>query len=109
MDNLQKLMDDILEWSSKTFKDENAYSKLHHLKKEISELVETKVESAYHGPENVSIRHEYADCFMLLIGAAKLDGFSANDLISATFEKLEICKSRKWSEPDENGIVEHVR
>jgi len=53
-------------------------------------------------------RYEFADCFMLLIAAAKMEGMSGNDLILITRLKLALNKKRKWGKPDENGVVEHI-
>jgi hypothetical protein len=104
MDDLQKLMDDIIEWSSKTFENETSVSKINHLKKEVEELRF----SIFHEHSEEEKRYEFADCFMLLIAAAKMEGLTANDLILITKAKLELNKSRIWGKPDENGVVEHI-
>ena len=105
MNELQKLMDDILEWSSNTFENETSISKINHLKKEVDELKF----SIFHEHSEAEKRYEFADCFMLLIAAAKMEGLTANDLILITKAKLELNKSRTWGKPDENGVVEHIR
>ena len=108
-DELQNLMNEISEWSDKTF----GYGQrnpaiLYHLKKEVNELIETFVQSAIDSPQNRIMRMEFADCLMLLLDSAKHAGFTANELLKATGEKLEINKKRKWGKPDENGVVEHL-
>jgi hypothetical protein len=105
LNNLQKLMDDVLEWSQSTFKTQSSYSKLKHLEKENSELQN----AIFHEHGNAEISEEFADCFMLLIAAAKMEGFSAMDLINCSNAKLEINKTRKWGDPDENGVCEHIK
>ena len=54
-------------------------------------------------------RLEFADCFLLLFGAASSDGMSYEDICNAIQEKLEINKRRKWGEPDKNGVVNHIK
>lgn len=93
---------DITLWQEQTFTEANALSKLAHLKKEVKELIEA-IES--NDPEK---RLEFADCFFLLFGAAKADGMTYDEICSALEEKFEIVKKRKWGDPDENGVVEHI-
>ena len=52
---------------------------------------------------------EIADCFMLLLDSAHHVGITHNEILQATKEKLEINKKRKWGNPDENGVVEHIK
>lgn len=52
---------------------------------------------------------EYADCYMLLMDAARTQGIYLSDIHTAAGEKLEINKKRKWGEPNADGSVEHVR
>ena len=52
---------------------------------------------------------EFADCFMLLLDAASHSYIDAEQLIGLSYKKLEINKNRRWGEPDENGVVEHVK
>lgn len=102
---LQDLMDEIFEWSDKTFENQNSISKINHLKKEIDELKA----SIFHEHGELEKKMEFADCFMLLILIAKMEGLSANDLIESTNLKLGINKNRAWGKPDKDGIVEHIR
>lgn len=106
MRELQKLMDDISEWSDNTFGDyERTIPILHHLKKEVPELIEAIEKEGTIS----SALFEFADCFMLLLDAAHHHGYTADDILFATMEKLKINKKRKWGKPDENGVVEHIR
>lgn len=52
---------------------------------------------------------EMADVFMLLLDTATHFGVNANELITITYNKLDINKKRKWGKPDVNGVVEHIR
>ena len=105
MKDLQKLMDDIREWSDATFGKNRVTPQLHHLIKEIPEAIEAVKEV-----ENTTLRgiFEFADCFMLLLDAANHYGMTADDLIRFTKFKLDVNKQRKWGNPDENGVVEHI-
>lgn len=96
---IQQLQDEIAIWSDSTFgasRPENI--PLHHLAKEIQELITSPNDSM-----------EYADCLILLLDAYRMTGGQADDLIETCYEKLEINRKRKWGTPDENGVVEHIR
>ncbi len=96
---IQQLQDEIANWSDRTFgAGRPATTPLHHLAKEVSELI-----AAPHD------RMEYADCLLLLLDAYRMSGGSADDLIAACYEKLAINQRRTWGTPDENGVVEHIR
>ena len=113
---LQKLMDDISEWSDTTFSDGffehgRCVPISYHLQKESKELTEA-LEMFLKNPtkENCELANkEFADVFMLLLDSAFHYGLLAKTLISESFEKLEINKKRTWGVPDENGVVEHIR
>ena len=95
---LQTLQDDVSEWSNATFgPGQRTDGMIAHLAREVQELKES--------PTTLS---EYADCLMLLIDAAGSVGFNMDDLVKATFEKLEINKKRKWGPANEDGSIEHV-
>jgi NTP pyrophosphatase (non-canonical NTP hydrolase) len=103
---LQTLMDDIKNWSDATVGDsQRTIPILYHLIKEVPELIESieKEETVR------TTLFEFADCFMLLLDAASHHGYKADDILLAMSDKLEINKKRKWGEPDENGVVEHIR
>jgi len=85
-------------WSDKTFGKRTTLGPLKHLEKEVQELLES--------PNDVM---EYADCFMLLIDAARIAGISVDKLLNAVDEKFKINRNRKWGNPDEFGTVEHIR
>lgn len=93
-----RLWNELHKWQLATFPGATAKSKIAHLQKEVDELVED--------PSDI---HEHADAWMLLIGAAAIQGYNLDDVLGAIREKLEINKGRKWGEPDAQGVVEHVR
>lgn len=94
---------DVIAWQLRTFPFSNPLSKISHLTEELEELTsDIKQES----PKKIL---EYADCFILLFGAAAADGMSYDDIVDAINQKMEINKARKWGEPDENGVARHIK
>lgn len=123
LQRIQNLQDEVKKWSDGTFgMYRTAIPMAHHLKKEIDELI-TALKELYQGTYSNSstqngidlvaakyrrIRDSFSDCLMLLIDCASHAQINMDSLISATEEKLEINKKRKWGTPDENGVVEHI-
>lgn len=99
----EQLFDEVAQWQAETFTSANAFSKACHLKEEVEELISALENDRLHK------RLEYADCFLLLYGSAKADGMTYQDICNAVKEKLEICKKRKWGEPDSNGVLKHIK
>ena len=118
-DNLQKLMDDIAEWSDKQFgQGQRNPAIVYHLVKEVPELIEAiktyqegnTIKTPYKEANSLlrSVWGEYADCLMLLLDSASHFGLTSERLLHVTRLKLEVNKKRKWGTPDENGVVEHI-
>jgi len=119
----QKLQDDIKKWSDDTFgKYRTGKPIAYHLKKEIDELIDALNvyhEGTYNGDLDAGsyisamkkkrVLFETVDCFTLLLDVLAHEQFDIDDLLRASYEKLEVNKKRKWSEPDENGVVEHIK
>lgn len=99
----EELFNQITEWQKATFGQATALSKVNHLVEEVQELKEDLENS------NPMVHHEFADCFLLLFGAASSHGYSYNDINTIIREKFEIVKTRKWGEPDANGVVKHIK
>lgn len=99
----QKQFKEIIAWQKETFSQATAFSKIQHLKEEIEEL---SIDVAIDG---IDKRLEFADCFLLLFGAAASDGMTYEDICQAIHEKFEINKARKWGEPDKIGVVKHIK
>lgn len=96
--NVCLLFKEIAEWRHKTFGFQKSIEPtIYHLQDEITEILKD--------PKDI---YEYADAMMLLIDAAHISGYNYDELIQAVKEKFEICKKRKWGEPDENGVVHHI-
>lgn len=109
MNELQNLMNEISEWSNKTFGNTQRNPAIvYHLAKEVDELLcELRINKNNQNNDK-EVKMEFADCFMLLVDSASHFGMSANDLINYSIEKLEINKNRKWGKPDKNGVIEHI-
>lgn len=118
---IQTLQDDIKQWSDETFGAHRTGKPIaHHLKKEIDEVIdaiEVLEEKIYTHKGDVReeywkgytrVKFELADCFTLLLDVAAHENINVSDLLDASEEKLEINKNRKWGNPDENGVVEHI-
>lgn len=99
----KKLFEAICKWQTETFRQATALSKILHLKQEIEELI---IEIKFDG---IDKKLEFADCFILLFGAASSEGMTYEDICNAIQEKFEINKTRKWGKADKNGIVKHIK
>lgn len=123
MKRIQKLQNDIKKWSDETFgMYRTGLPIAHHLKKETDEVIDaisTLHQGIYtngtreDGIKKLSDAHkrvlfELTDCLTLVMDIAAHEGITMEQLIDASFTKLEINKKRKWGEPDENGVVEHI-
>lgn len=95
--SLQGLMVAVDQWTSCTFGAQPTVSYLGKLGEEVYELSLD--------PTN---RLEFADCLILLLKAAVLAGYNAQDLIDAGFEKLEINKKRQWMLTKSGLFYHHV-
>jgi NTP pyrophosphatase (non-canonical NTP hydrolase) len=78
------------------------HSKLAHLKQELEEVADPDLSFA-------SRRLEFADCLLLLFGAAHAAGMTYADITEAISHKMEVNKKRKWGKPDADGVVNHIR
>lgn len=105
---IQNLMIEISTWSSQQFPTlegtRGIIAKLSHLKEEVTEL-----QVAVDNGDKKEINDEIADCFMLLFDAAHDLKITENDIIKFSRAKLGINKDRKWSNPDNNGLIHHIK
>lgn len=85
----------LLSWSRETFPGRRAAPTREHLVRELRELADQPTD-----------RLEIADVLMLAFALADCEGV---DPALAVLDKLEIVRSRTWSAPDVDGVVEHVR
>ena len=119
---VQKLQDDVKKWSDEIFGMHRTGKPIaYHLKKEVDELIDALNDfhqGVYSNDITVGalqvvnkrhrIKMEAVDCFTLLLDVLAHEQFDVNDLIEASYFKLEVNKNRKWGKPDENGVVEHI-
>lgn len=94
---------EITGWQNETFPLATVTSKIHHLKQEIEEL-ENEIAN-----DGINKDSEFADCFLLLFGAANKAGMDYEDICSAIEVKMYINKQRQWGKPDKNGVVNHKK
>ena len=101
----------ITQWQKKTFGNATAMSKLYHLEQEVSELKSSVLKFNTSGSiaTQSEMELEFADCFLLLFGAANCAGLSYWDICCCIEEKMKINEKRKWGVPDENGVVNHIK
>lgn len=74
------------EFSDKTFgtpEERGCLGPLRHLQEEVKELI-----------DNPNDKLEWADCFLLLLDAARRKGYSMDDLVTFANGKLAINKTR---------------
>ena len=100
----QEQFTEITEWQNATFGQATALSKVAHLAQEVIEL-----NDALHKEDEPNVGPEFADCFILLFGAAASHGMDYNDILNEIEWKMEINKQRKWGTPDANGVVNHIK
>lgn len=98
----KEMFEEITGWQRKTFPQATALSTANHLAEEVEELiVELKKKSFYSA-------YEYADCFLLLFGSARLAGLSYDDICKYIDNKMILNKNRQWGDVNEKGYVKHV-
>lgn len=108
MEKLQ--FDYVIKWQNETFGKATAKSKIAHLRQEVKELQsELNWGNNNSIDDNNSTLMEFADCFILLFGAASSYGMTYEDICKSINDKMEINKQREWGEPDKDGIVNHIK
>jgi hypothetical protein len=90
-------------WQKETFGSATSLSKVFHLEKEVHELKKDLIDN------NKDKILEFADCFILLFGAAYSDGMTYADICNAINEKMAININQKWGKPDKDGVVNHIK
>ena len=88
-------------WSQETFgsdAERGPMGALKHLEREAREA-----------QANPTDPMEYADCFLLILDAARRAGIKPMELMKHAQAKMVINKSRTWPRPVDDEPVEHVR
>ena len=122
LSDLEELMNQINEWSDKTFGEDHKGRRipiLYHLGDEVLEMINAV--DAYHSVENNPDAHqalkdqanaqlqlELADCMILLLDFAKKIGLGSHELLSLISVKHSMNESRVWSSPDSRGVCNHT-
>ena len=90
-------------WNQKVFgiSKKRALPIARHIRKETKELIESIKKQ-----ETESIKHEAADCFILLLALAHVLHFN---LGFAMIRKMQLNEGRTWKRPNKFGVIEHVR
>jgi 5-methylcytosine-specific restriction endonuclease McrA len=113
-ENFQKMVG---EWADETFPKATPNTIFVHLVREVVELgrdlgiTDAGSLKAFHlgmrkGHYPATVSENAADCLLLLLHLAHKHGFS---LYEAAGVKNAVNAGRVWGEPDELGVVEHVR
>lgn len=101
MATIESLANNLSQWSQATFGPDNVrgpIGPLRHLEKEVQE--------ALAAPGDIM---EYADCLTILMDAARRAGFSIQQLIDASNDKIEFNKTRLWPRPTSDEPVFHIK
>lgn len=95
---LDSVIREVNEWRAVTFPRATPASVVEHLRREVAELVNDPTDTS-----------ELADVVFLAVGLAYELNLSVSDLARVVADKLAVNRQRVWQEPDEAGVVEHVR
>jgi hypothetical protein len=100
-DAFRDLVNDQSEWSQATFGSDAERGPIGALKHLALEAVEAQ--AAPH------VWEEYADCFLLILDAARRAGIKPMQLVQAAQAKMIKNRKREWPKPTSDEPVEHVR
>lgn len=94
-------------WAEKTFPQSTLITITTHLGREVKELKD-KIDGLYSDIDfdEKGIMFELADCLLIIFHLAYR--LRAN-LLKYAYKKYKINKTRKWANPDSEGVSEHIR
>lgn len=95
---LDSVLAEVNAWQAVTFPRATPASVAEHLRREVLELVNDPTDTA-----------ELADVVFLVVGLAYELGLDMTTLAAVVAQKLAVNQARTWGQPDEFGVVEHVR
>jgi len=104
----KEMFEEITTWQKATFTTATPHTALNHLTEEIGELDYEIHEGRTFAGHEEKIKAEFADCFLLLFGAAALHGLTYEQICEAINSKMEINKQRTWGKPNAEGYVKHI-
>lgn len=96
VDPLTALQDEIAAWADRHYPDRTYHNAM-------TKLVMEEVPEVLRHPSDPM---EWADVFILLLDAAKLQGV---DIAKAVRDKMEINRRRTWAVDPSTGVMRHVR
>jgi len=99
-DSMRYLQRYISGWQRLQFGEGRALPAAHHLREEVDELIADLEKDA------PGVAEEVADCALLVFAVADHLGI---DLFEAIIAKMQTNISRKWGQPDDNGVIRHIR
>lgn len=108
---LDELKDKAASFSDETF-GKNNVNRIGPVSKKLLQETHELVEALDKNKSKDDVNDEFADVFALLIDSYRM--YHGNDvdmqnLINITSNKLDICKTRTWGAPDENGVQQHIK
>ncbi len=99
-DKFSDLAGDLAEWSQATFGTDSERGPIGPLKHLISEAQEAI--------ERPNVPEEYADCFLLILDAARRAGIKPMQLVEAAQAKMKVNRSRTYPRPESDQPSFHV-
>ncbi len=100
------------EWSQATFGADDVRGPIGPLKHLEKEAREAQVAAVIADPIDryTKLREELADCFLLILDAARRFKVKPTQLVEAAQAKLTVNKMREWpSQPVADEAIEHIR
>lgn len=111
MERIQRLQNNIAEWSDTTFgTQDRTLGILHHLQEEVAEVIAAKQEYEQEptGINQHRMATEFADCLILLLDAARNSDLNTDMLLQSAEYKMKINRERKWDRANEQGYHKHI-
>lgn len=111
MDELDRFQAEVGHWADATFPQSTIATMTAHLKREAQELLQS-LEAWERNQKPVkddvvwpTVLHEVADIILLSLHIADRKRFLLSDVLRY---KFQIVQARKWGDPNEEGVTEHV-
>jgi hypothetical protein len=97
--DLTAFQSEFCSWANETFPNGTRQSTVAHMREELDEILSA--------PNGEPLAEECADIVMLaLYITSRETGLNLGPVLDRKFREL---KTRRWQEPDTNGIVRHVK
>jgi NTP pyrophosphatase (non-canonical NTP hydrolase) len=110
MNRIDRLQNNIAEWSDQTFgSDDRTIGILNHLKEEVDEAIEAKkdFEAEPNGLTQQRMASEFADCLILILDAARKSELNTDLLMQAAEYKMQVNRNREWQPANQEGYHKH--